>query len=57
LKDDELEMWEKLSSLVDKRFETKWERYFNELKDYVLLLTVLLILTWFAIFVILLNIL
>ena len=57
MKDDELEMWEKLNSLVDKRIEMKWERRFNELKDYILLLTVLLILTWFAIFVILLNIL
>jgi hypothetical protein len=57
LKDDELEMWEKLSSLVDKRIETKWERRFNELKDYMLLLTVLLILTWFEIFLILLGIL
>ena len=57
MKGDELEMWEKLSSLVDKRIEMKWERRFNELKDYMLLLTVLLVLNWIEIFLILIGVL
>jgi len=51
LKNNEIETIETISELVEEKIELKWENRFDEIKDYIFLLAILLVLTWIELFI------
>jgi hypothetical protein len=57
LKDEDLELIEKINRIRKRREELKWEKRYYEVKSYIVILAIGLLLAWFVIFLILIGIL
>ena len=57
MKDEDIEVLEKVNRIREKRAEIKWERRYNKLKIQLTILGIALILPWIVLILILIGIL
>jgi len=57
LNDEYLELIEKINKTREKMVELKWEKRYYEVKSYIVILAIGLLLAWLVLFLILLGVL
>ena len=57
MNDEYLELIEKINKTRERRLELKWEKRYYEVKSYIVILAIGLLLAWLVLFLILLGVL